>query len=117
MEDLLTSGEQYAYILLKKWEEIIDLSEQFRTNLQMKESDHYTTFLYISKLTRLWGELYPKVRGRHDLNELEAEFDKFRPYYYDPVQLAEPDKSEEIFKLEATLREALEQLKVLRWEK
>ena len=116
MDDVLSSGKLYAGYLLQKWTEIGELSEKFRTNLMLQDADHIVTYQYISQLTRLWGELYPKIAGRNDLSELVAEFEHFSPYYYDPSQLAQPDKSEEIFKLEYVLRMVLEKLGITKYE-
>ena len=116
MEEVMSCGKQYTFILLAKWSDIMELSEAFRTNLLLNNSDHETTYAYISRLTQLWGELQPKIAGRHDIRELVDEFEKFSQYYYDPGQLSEPNKSEEIFKLHAILRKALEALKITTFE-
>jgi len=116
MDELLPSGKLYTHVLLEKWTEILGLSEQFRTNLLLNNSDHEATFNYIARLTNLWGELYPKLTGRHDISDLVQEFERYSQYYFDPSQLIAPDKSEEIFKLQAILRRALEALRITRYE-
>lgn len=114
MEELLSSGKMYAHVLLDKWTDILLMSEDFRASVLLGETNHNTAYAYIARLTSLWGELYPKLEGRTDLKDLVPKFEEFRPYYFDPTQLI--GKPEDIFKLHAVLREALERLKITCFE-
>lgn len=71
---------------------------------------------YISKMTRLWGALEPKVKGRTDLRQLEREFEAYRKYCYNPRALNEPENAEDIFKMEAIMEEVLDKLKITKFE-
>jgi hypothetical protein len=114
VEELLSSGKMYAHVLLEKWTDILTLSESFRATVLTGEVEHNIAYLYVSRLTSLWGELSPKLEGRTDFRDLVERFEAFRPYYFDPTQLT--GKAEDIFKLHMILREALERLKITRFE-
>lgn len=123
-EDEMRTGDSYAQTILTKWLEIIEIGEKIRTNLMSFNHDPEDLYLYVSKLTRLWLELKPKVVGKKFTTKgLEADFLAFQKYYYDPMQLIRPDSknektnpdSETIFKLEETLRTVLEELHVTEW--
>ena len=114
--DFPSSGQTYMHIILNKWEEIMLLGEDFRHRYLLSSVDQTVTYKYVAKLTRLWGELYPKIQDRKDMGDLVPEFEKFSCYYFDPKQLASEEKAEDIFKLEMIIRTALEKLGITRYE-
>ncbi len=106
------------HTLHEKWKEIIVIGETFRGQYLSGVTDQATLNTYIAKLTRMWGELYPKLKNRNDLGaDVITDFEAFKPYYFDPRLLASPDKAEDIFKLEMAIRNALEKLNITRYEK
>jgi hypothetical protein len=120
-----SSGRAYANYILTKWMEIMEVAEDFRYALLSRRVDHDIAFDYISRLTRMWGELRPKVEGRTDgeFKDFEATFMKFEPYFYDPSKLLQVDETgaslttkDDIFQLETTLRETIEKLKLTAYE-
>lgn len=115
MEDVMTSGQAYTYTLLELWKEIIELGTRFRASYMNGYPDRELLYNYVASLTRLWGELSPKLKNRSEFGELKEEFDKFAHYYFDPKKLVDGD-IEDVFKLELTLRQALERLKVFDFE-
>ena len=108
----MSSDTKYKSHLLGKWCDIEELAEVFRVNLMNDILDNDVTYLYISKLTRLWLELQPLMQGRTDMKAMEKTFSDFRPYYYNPMLLMNDENSDKIFKLEECLREALHRLGV-----
>jgi len=114
----MPSGVAYTYTLLNKWEEIIELGEKYRENYMENRADLKIARQYISKLTRMWLELYPKLKGRTeaDLEDLVKHFEDYRVFYTNPKLLLMPSNAAKLFKLEEATREALEKLKITKFE-
>lgn len=111
MSELYKPAHAYAFKLLEKWGELMDLGEQFRKNMLLGIIDQELTMEYISRLTRLWLELYPKIKGRTDLDpEVVKNFEQFRKYFEDPTLLRDPEEAQNLFKFEEMLRWAIEEL-------
>jgi len=101
----------YAIKILEKWGELMDLSEEFRKNLLLGVIEQETSMEYISKLNRLWLELYPNVRGRTDIDtSIVKKFEEFKKYYQDPTLLKDPGEAENLFAFEELIRLAIEEL-------
>jgi hypothetical protein len=120
--------QQYSYqsFIIGKWFEIYELGEEYRNAYLSGEIDFKITNLYISKLTRLWGDLWVKIEGRHDLKMtdgtlLRNEFEKYKCYYFDPEQIMPmtieeaKQKADLIYKMEQMLNVALEALNMTAW--
>jgi hypothetical protein len=112
MEQEFNSRQAWEFEILKRWLEIMDVAEAFRINHISENKDTDIRNLYAAKLTRLWGELLPKVIGRTEFGDVEDKFKEFRPYYYDPGMFFEKDDSARIYELEECLRMVLERLKI-----
>ena len=121
MEDEQPSQYTYGYFIVAKWIEVYSLGETYRYFYLAGVIDTETSYNYISKLTRLWGDLWPEIEGRQDLKlndqtSFQEEFQKFQKYYYDPRQILATDPEEatrladEIYKLEQVLRIAMAKL-------
>ena len=118
--DMIPASEAYAYTLLDKWVDIIELSEHVRTNKIGQRIDNVVLYEYIAKLTRFWVELLPKIEGRSDLGEeFVKEYKSFNDLYEDPaLPIENPDKhAARIAKLERSVRTALEKLKITTFER
>lgn len=115
-DDILPSGKAYTYTLLNKWEEIMKLSESFRQDfLQGRlRSSVYTE--YISKITRMWLELYPKVKDNSSFSELAARFQEYEELCLYPSLFMRKGNRKKIFALELLLRETLEKLNITTYE-
>ena len=109
-----TSGQIYAVEVVKLWLNCIDLSQQARVLWLKQEFDHDINYEYVARLTRLWGILYPKVKGREDFKDLVENFEKFQVYYRDSSLIVQTP--EDIIRLEEVLSEVLEKLKVTKWD-
>lgn len=120
--------QQYSYqtFIMGKWFEIYELGEAYRNAYLSGQIDFEVTNLYISKLTRLWGDLWVKIEGRNDLKMtdgtlLRDEFKKYQCYYYDPNQIMPMNieeakqKADLIYKMEQMLNVALEYLNMTAW--
>lgn len=105
----------FSGLVLGKWAEIMDLSEQFRANYILGSADLDLTAKYLSKLTRLYAALEPKVKGRTDLKDFKVAFEKYKPYCYDPRQLNTPENAKDIFGLEACLEDILDHLAITKF--
>ena len=124
-EQLMSSGDAYAFDLLNKWQEIGKLSEQvregriMRTVLKRRYSSEEMRLKseYIAKLTRLWLELLPMVEGRSDFSSISEEFMRFESYYKNPLLLQQKTNMEELFELEKVERQVFEKLKITKFEK
>jgi len=122
MEEESPASYSYSYFIIAKWIEVYNLGETYRFFFLSGVIDTDTSYQYISKLTRLWGDLWIEVEGRQDLKlndntPLETEFLKYRKYYFDPKQILASTleeavlKADEIYNLEQILRLAIEKLK------
>lgn len=118
----------YAGDLLNRWSVIMDYGQAFRKAYMDGNIDTELLHDYVSRLTRFWLELMPKVKNRQEFGELAKQFMGFEKYYYDPDKLLgftkkkedlkeafKKDKDislgeEDIFKLESILREVMEKL-------
>ena len=67
-ERILNIGLQYAGLILEKWGEIISLREEFRQNVLEGRVDRQLMNLYITKLSSVYIEIYPKIVERDDFN-------------------------------------------------
>lgn len=112
----------YAPFLQTKWIEIIDLSIEVRKKLLMDEIDSELIADFGSRVSRMWQEIEPKVRGRDDFSEKEA-FKGFKQFCEDPLATFAGKKQNQIpketimllFKIELALGEALDFLKITTW--
>ena len=116
-EEILSSGEAYTFTLLNKWEEIMKLSEAFRKEYLARRFTTATHNEYVAKLTRLWLELWPKLKDNSSMGDLPERFKGFERFYYDPLLFSSKKDAAKIFELEAIIREALEKLKITTFEK
>lgn len=112
MEQQISSKQAWEFDILGKWREIIEVAEAFRVNHIGQIKDQDISHLYAAKLTRLWLELLPKVKGRAELEEVEGAFMEFRPFYFDPGQFFEKKNEARLYELEECLRLVLEKLRV-----
>jgi hypothetical protein len=118
--DLIPASEAYAYTLLDKWVEIMELSEEYRKNIIANRIDNQVLYEYVAKLTRFWVELLPKIEGRSEFgNEFVAEYKAFIDLYEHPeLPFTHPEaNAHRIAKLERTVRTALEKLKITTFER
>lgn len=116
-EEILPSGKAYTYTLLNKWEEIMKLSEEFRTDFLRGRLRASIYNEYVAKLTRLWLELYPKVTDNSALGgNIAQRFKDFEPLCQYPRNFRQKGNAKKIFDLELLLREALEKLKITTYE-
>jgi hypothetical protein len=117
-EDFIAAADAYAYALLAKWEEIIDLSEQLRHNLIKDRLDNDIFYVYIAKLSRLWLELYPKIHGAEaQYKEFVREYEQYESLCDDPAKLATKEGAKSLFKMEKIVGMALEKLGITQFEK
>lgn len=112
--EILSAGQTYAIRLVNLWLECLDLSHQARVAWLRSDFDQALNCEYVARLTRLWLELYPKIKGREDMKEMVANYEKFQVFYRDPSMIK--DKPEDIIRLEETLREAMEKLGLTKWD-
>lgn len=111
----------YTGYILGLWTHIIETAEVYRISVMEagddNDVDSTIQYKYISQLTRLWLELEPKMAGiksNEDAHkELESDFMSFRAAYYDPNYLIV--HSDQIFKLEETLRTVIEKLGITKF--
>lgn len=113
-----TIGEAYAYRILQKWVDLIEVGEKFRAQYIKGEPDQDLRNDYLARLTRMWGELRPHIEGRTEekFKTLAPEYEKFGVYFYDPKKLSDSTAGEDIFKLESCIRDALHALKITQFE-
>jgi len=124
----LTVGGIYARLLLEKWVDIMQLREEFRYNYLEDKPNPEVLKEYISKLTSLYGELYPKINKNIHFSDLQKKIDKFRPHYFNPLLLIEgletenESKTKDVkrnykltFELDDLLRDILEKLGITKW--
>lgn len=113
-----TIGEAYAYRILQKWVDLIEIGEKFRAQYIKGEPDQDLRNEYISRLTRLWGELRPHVEGRTEerFSKITAAYAAYSQYFYDPKKLSDATNAEDIFKLESCIRDAMHALKITQFE-
>jgi hypothetical protein len=109
-----SAGQMYAVQVVKLWLECVDLSQQARVLWLKQEFDHDINYEYVARLTRLWGLLWPKVKGREDFKELVETFEKFQIYYRDSSLIVQTP--EDIIRLEEVIGEALERLKLTKFD-
>jgi len=117
-----TVGAQYASNLLADWLDCHDCSIQFREYLLSENAGSAEAKMimreYISRLTRLWLELWPKIKDRTettDFKDFAKEYEAMKRYYYAPEQLVKSENAEDIFKLEELIRIAIEKLRLTVW--
>lgn len=114
-EEPLNAGMKYAMDLLDTWREIRKLAEQYReAEIVYGTVPPQLRDIYVAKLTRFWVELSTKIIGRTEFKNFPSEFAAFEKYYKAPKSL---NNSEEIYKMEACIREALEHLKITKFER
>jgi len=111
----------YSSFIMSKWAEIYVLSEQARVEILNNNYDHDVVHEFIAKLTRLWIELQPKVKGRSEVGtELQKTFQGFRSYAFSPSDFFEAKQDEgklkigieDLFKMEECLRDVIEKLEI-----
>ena len=112
MDEDFNSRKMWEFEILSRWLAIMDVAEAFRINHITENKDTDYRNLYAAKLTRLWGELYPKVDGRTEFGDIEAKFKDFRPYFYNPGLFFEKGDNARIYELEECLRMVLERLRI-----
>jgi len=119
----MTVGGSYALSLLNEWLVVKELSKNFWEKVMANEPNHPDTKeiarKFVSIMTDLWGDLYPKIQGRNDERIPKTfvdEYEKFSQYFYNPGALLEQDNAGDIPKLEITLRDALERLRITVYE-
>ena len=111
----------YASFIIGKWMEVYELGENYRYNFLSNMVDYGISYAYISKLTRLWGELWIEIEGKADLKltdgkPLKEEYEKYRIYYYDPRKILAGDietavkLADEIYNMEQIIRIAMNRL-------
>lgn len=118
--DLIPASEAYAYTLLEKWVDIIELSEEIRKNRIANRLDNMITYEHVAKLTRFWVELLPKIEGRTDLGvEFVNEYKSFNDLYERPeLPFTNPEiHAVRVARLERSVRTALEKLKITTFER
>ena len=122
-DKLYAVGIQYGELLMEKWGEIIILREEVRLNNLELRKDKNTMNLYITKITSLYIELYPKVIGRSDFNDKNDEgisftdkYKSFIKYYHEPSLFYESGEGNSVFRMEEMLSIALEKLRLLQFE-
>lgn len=118
--DLIPASEAYAYTLLEKWVDIIELSEEYRKNVIANRLDNPILYEYVAKLTRFWVELLPKIEGRTELGiDFVKEYISFNDLYESPeLPFTQPAKhAARVAKLERCVRTALEKLKITTFER
>jgi len=118
--------ERNAYLsaILTEWMNVYTLSLKFRVaflDAQGQVDDGDEIHEYISRLTRLIGELKPHIDGRSDLGpqlaSLPADFENIEKYYDDMNLLQKEDGSwnvTEIYRIEKILRKALQAIPGMR---
>lgn len=111
-DELIPTGDAYAYSLLEKWGELILLSEQFMQNVIAKRMDTTLQIEYVAKLMRFWMEVNASLESHKD--KFDASFlkdyrDKEK-FFLEPAKLLEPDNIDQIPKIEMLIRMALEKL-------
>lgn len=113
-----TIGEAYAYRILQKWVDLIEVGEKFRAQYIKGEPDQDLRNDYIARLTRLWGELRPHVEGRSEerFKNITEKYNAFSTYFFDPKKLSDAANAEDIFKLESCIRDAMHALKITQFE-
>lgn len=123
-DEEIPAAMSYAGDLLNRWSVIMDYGQAFRKAYMDGNIDTELLHDYVARLTRFWLELMPKVKDRKEFGVLATDFMRFEIYYYDPEKLIGFTKSkeeqkkdkdssileEDIFKLEAMLREVMEKL-------
>jgi len=104
--------EEYAAHILAMWLEVIPLAEDLRLSELEARMDGKKINRMIAKLTRLWLELEPKVKGISEkgsnLKDLEDTFMSFRDCYFEPTKLLE--EMSRIYQMEESLRMVIEKV-------
>lgn len=108
--------DAYAYTLLKKWERVIELREEFIMNYMNNRANPVVANEYISRLVSLWAELLPKVSGRTDHSEIAKTFEALRPYRYDPRTIYKNDDPTVLMQLDEAIRMVIETLGITKFE-
>lgn len=115
----------YRSFVMSKWADIYNLSEQARVEILNANYDHDVVHEFIAKLTRLWIELQPKVKGNSEVpKDLQATYQRFRKYAFAPSAFFEEQDDEnklkmgieDLFEMEECLRDVLEKLDIMVFE-
>lgn len=120
----------YAYYLQSEWAEIILLSVELRKQMIMAlqngqveagEVDETILVDFAARMTRLWLEIFPKVRGRDDFGKVKEEFLKFEQMC-DPMKTlvgsdagVSKESINKLFMMELAIRDALDALQITKW--
>jgi hypothetical protein len=117
--DLIPASEAYAYTLLEKWVDIMELSEEYRKNVIGNRIDNQVLYEYVAKLTRFWVELLPKIEGSGMDSGFITEYKSFNDIYEHPeLPFTQPTaNAPRVAKLERVVRTALEKLKITQFER
>lgn len=117
-EELISTGDAYAFNLLENWKKIQDMDEEVRLLLLLKKRDDKKIREFIAKLTRMWLELATEMEDRSEATaaETSANFKEFRRFYLDPELLLLPENREKVFILEELIRKALQITKITKFE-
>lgn len=116
--DTIPASMAYAMRIVELWLQCYEMSIKFRQDAMAHQGDPELSNLYISQLTRLWMELYPKIKDRSDFkpNTFPADYEKYKQYYFDPDKLLDPKNSDDLLNLEMIIREAMEKLALTRFD-
>jgi hypothetical protein len=115
--ELIPSGQAYAYSLLEKWEETLELGEKVRFDIMTEGKDNKVRQMFIAKLLILRLALYPKVHGNLQMGELQKRYEALKDCALDPVMFSKKENSMRIFELEEVIAETLEKLGITKYEK
>lgn len=116
-EELIPTGQAYAYTLLEIWREVETMDEEVRVDILRGRMGALLVHKFIAKLSRLWLELAPMIEDRTEdnLKTLAEEFKTYRQFYLSPVLLLEPQNAAKIFELEEACRKVLH-IKITKFE-
>lgn len=109
-------GNAYRNYLLEVWSEIFELNVAVRNNVLNKNQNPKLQNDYVAILTAFYAELWPKIEGRTDKSELVGEYNKYNHYTINFDKLLLDEGREDLFKMHAVLRKALEELGITKWD-
>jgi hypothetical protein len=122
-DEKINSADAYTLVLLDRWNELIKLREDFRRLFTMNIRNKPMMIDYTSRLSCLWLELLPKVRGRTDLwpksdkEDFIKRFEGYAKYYKNPREFFSKEGAQDIFNLEMDIREVLEKVGITDFER
>lgn len=114
-------SDDYKYRVMSIWLDAVAVGVEFRTSYMDTNGNvkDYVWNHYVAILTRLWVELAVGMKGISNQDEVggaeaEVDFFSYEHYVYDPIKFREATP-EMVFKFEASLRNAINQLKITRF--